>query len=72
VLFVFEKYVDLETLLKGTETLSDDGGIMAFRGSVLYHLGKYEAAIENYSRGIVIRSNDDEFVANCCIFYSFM
>ena len=71
---------------------------MAFRGSVLYHLGehpspppslllpfapliptrfylkliftcsgKYEAAIENYSRGIVIRANDDEFVANCCI-----
>eukprot|EP00026_Physarum_polycephalum_P002554 Phypoly_transcript_02561.p1 GENE.Phypoly_transcript_02561~~Phypoly_transcript_02561.p1 ORF type:complete len:879 (+),score=163.46 Phypoly_transcript_02561:55-2637(+) len=55
----------LETLLKGTETLSDDGGIMAFRGSVFYHLGKYEAAIENYSRGIVIRANDDEFVANC-------
>jgi len=55
----------LETLLKGTETLSDDGGIMAFRGNVLYHLGKYEAAIENYSRGIVIRANDDEFVANC-------
>ncbi len=58
---------DLQELLKQTEEATDDKHVLALRGNVLFQLGEYQAAIEQYSLSIDIGQNNDQFVANCCI-----